>query len=570
LGDLPGNSLAEIRMHDPLVMLGFLFTDDLDLRDEERLNILNYSSKNRHLTHRKLWSGEFLKTTDVLTNIEVFPEYRLAYAEKYLLIKNISNNRWDNEEALYTFYLPEGAVATSMSLWINGKEEKSRLTTRKKADSAYLSIVGYQQRDPALLHWQEGNRVTVTVFPCTSEEDRKLKVGFTMPLPMVGNKLILENMNIEGPDFSDALETTVIRFTSSAATEYGLPRKFKRQTGNSIQYTGKYNPDWKLEIKAPALSNEPFSFNGKTYTVHEFDPVKVTLNPQKIYLDVNRNWSKDEFDRILKIFPDKSLFVFYDSMVLLTPQNKDEMFEILSRLNFSLFPVYEIKEPNNSLLISKSNEKAPNLTDLKESIFTKKLQKYLSETNQKIPILNLGEKLSPYLKTLKEFGVFNYFACDQTELAAFDSSAFFPASDTTQNSIIIDDAHMVISSENSSSEGKAPDHIMRIFAYNQILKLTGKNYFTSSASVPDELIDIANEAYVVTPFSSLIILENKQDYDQFKIKENNNSLQNASVHSPGAAPEPHEWALIGIIAIVIVSLSYRRIARFAGIGNHGK
>ena len=37
------------------------------------------------------------------------------------------------EEALYTFYMPEGAVVTSLSLWINGNEEKAILTTKEKA-----------------------------------------------------------------------------------------------------------------------------------------------------------------------------------------------------------------------------------------------------------------------------------------------------------------------------------------------------------------------------------------------------------------------------------------------------
>ncbi len=41
-------------------------------------------------------------------------------------------SRSRQQEAVHFFYLPEGAVATSLSLWIDGVEEKSRLTTPPK------------------------------------------------------------------------------------------------------------------------------------------------------------------------------------------------------------------------------------------------------------------------------------------------------------------------------------------------------------------------------------------------------------------------------------------------------
>jgi len=75
----------------------------------------------------------------------------------------------------------------------------------------------------------------------------------------------------------------------------------------------------------------------------------------------------------------------------------------------------------------------------------------------------------------------------------------------------------------------------------------------------------AAASYVVTPLSSLVVLEKQEDYDRFNIRDSNNSLKNASLEGKGAVPEPHEWALIVIGILLIVYLkfgpvSFKRIA----------
>jgi XrtN system VIT domain protein len=108
------------------------------------------------------------------------------------------------------------------------------------------------------------------------------------------------------------------------------------------------------------------------------------------------------------------------------------------------------------------------------------------------------------------------------------------------------------------SVSSAPDHLLRLFAYNKIMQECGRNYFTTGDFVENKLIDIANEAYIVSPISSLIVLETINDYERFNIDENKNSLKNASTQSAGAVPEPHEWALIIILALTMLFLFYKR------------
>ena len=91
----------------------------------------------RHQAQERLWSGDHLHTSFVNTEIKLWPKCNMAYTEKTLTVSNDElSSGWNRqEEAIYTFYLPEGAVVTSLSLWVNGKEEKGILTT--KANSGF-------------------------------------------------------------------------------------------------------------------------------------------------------------------------------------------------------------------------------------------------------------------------------------------------------------------------------------------------------------------------------------------------------------------------------------------------
>jgi hypothetical protein len=69
----------------------------------------------------------------------------------------------------------------------------------------------------------------------------------------------------------------------------------------------------------------------------------------------------------------------------------------------------------------------------------------------------------------------------------------------------------------------------------------------------------AVKAYVVSPVSSLVVLETKKDYERFGIEDSKNSLRNASLQSKGAVPEPHEWALIIIAVLVVLTIKFKPV-----------
>jgi XrtN system VIT domain protein len=252
---------------------------------------------------------------------------------------------------------------------------------------------------------------------------------------------------------------------------------------------------------------------------------------------------------IYQLFREKAVYVFDDEIKLLNNEGLAPQFFRLQKNQFSIFPLHAIEDPAHSLLISKSGLASPNLADLKNTRFMKDLQAWLQE-DRKVKLFNLGPQLSPYLKSLKEYRLFEYEQGGLEELRQLAASRTFAKDIESDAQVVIDNAGVTIVQEQAGLTSTAPDHLMRLFAYNHIMKKMGSRLVTGK-ELNGDLVEEAKEAYVVSPVSSLVVLETKKDYERFDIKESQNSLQNASMHSKGAVPEPHEWALV-ILAVLIV------------------
>jgi XrtN system VIT domain protein len=111
---------SELVRHDPLVLIASFFTKPLDISQNERTKIIDVLYDTRHETQERLWSGSDLRTANVLTQARVYPDLRMAYTEKTISIVNRSSSLFQQEEALYTFYLPEGSVMSSLVDQRNG------------------------------------------------------------------------------------------------------------------------------------------------------------------------------------------------------------------------------------------------------------------------------------------------------------------------------------------------------------------------------------------------------------------------------------------------------------------
>jgi len=566
----PMNNNSAKRYHNPLsiIAVGMFGPVGIDERTSE--TILNIRRDFRHQTTRKLWTGSNLNTSAVSNNIQVFPKYRLAYHEKTFVIHNDPYRHGDfwftteTQEALYTFHVPEGSIVTSLSLWINGKEQKSRLTTLQKADSAYQRIVGVENRDPALVHWQEGNKISVRIFPCTPTEDRTFKIGFTTPLKLQDNNLVLENIWFEGPDYKQAREVTQILLTDNAKpTE--VPVEFEPGANGNYFYKGDYHPYWKISFANEALSKSTFQFAGFSYALQEAQNTVRKAEIKTVFLDLNCEWSRAEYDKAIAELGSKEIITWLPEKTTITNANKDLVWNSAVKNQFSFPFLFDVGSPENTIVVTKTSHRSPVLSDLKQSEVAGQYTNYLADSRSKINVLNIGHELSPFWRSMRELRLINYNNCSLEEAIISTKKGEIASFTEDSTKVIISDSKLLIVKtpcSDSTLKSQAPDHLLRLFAYNDVLRKLGPKYFEKE-KYEDELFREAEEAYVVTPLTGMIVLESDEDYDRMGIKRNTNTVGNAGVLTGGAVPEPHEWLLIALVAFFIMrSISKKRQLTF--------
>lgn len=539
--------------HDPLVLIAATLFPASILSENEQLSVLRVLTADRHSMEEKYWTGRHLVVRDVVTQVRIWPAYRVSYTEQTLTIHNTAQTT--TEEALFTFHLPAGSTVSSMSLWINGRQEPARLTTVAKADSAYRTIVDLESRrvarDPSAVYWREGNRITVRVFPCRAGTDRRVKLGITSPLALDAGQLTYQPPYAEGPSPRSARELIHIDFaTPPTQLQTSLPAAPNGNT--TLSYQGDYTTDWSVQFQAPPLPTMPFVLDGYAYQLQPSRRTYRPFSPTDVYLDVNQAWKKDEFMAVYQAVSQQThcrIWVFDDGLQQLTPSQLEATYERLSQQRFSLFPIYRIKNPQTALFITKSTAHAPYLSDLQNSIFAQRMDA-LAEQSAPIPTVcllpsNPALNLSPYLNSLAELNVLNVSVGTTDELNRYLIQKTFPEKPNSLNRVELPSAGVVIEQRKAadSKQTNAPDHLARLFGYNQLLTQLGRHYFRKNYPT-DSLIQLAQTAHVVSPVSSLVVLETTADYDRFKIHKDASGLDNATLRQEGAVPEPHEWAIL--------------------------
>lgn len=548
-------------VHDPLVTICTLFYPTAMLDHKSKIKILNYLYNTRHQTGDRFWTGRDLSTEQVVTNVQCFPKYRLSFTEMLLTVRNSNPVEWTRqEEAFYTFQLPEGGVVTSLSLWIEGEERKAVLSSKKKAEKAYTTIVKREMRDPSVVYWMEGNKVRVRVFPCTQQEDRKFKIGVTAPLTRSGNDLIYHSISFQGPNCERANAAVYMVCEGDSYQDCSLDLEPKQ---GMYVYNGAYQPKWEAKWKVSPLDKKAFTYDKEVFHLEEKDIRTAHLKVNTVFLDLNSSWTQEELETIQKACVDKEVLALgYQGLItgLQLSSQQDQL------PYFSLFPFYKVALPESSIVITKGDRATPNLEDLKGSTFHSKLTDYFQKAELPVHVYDLGEAPSDYMQTLKAFQVIDYNHVTLEDMVKGLSTSEYATSVDEQESYTIPQSGVTIvrttTDEPTTVSKGVPDHLMRLYYYQQVLGGIGHLFFADSTNAykQEDIIQLAEKANVVTPVSSLIVLETQQDYDRFGIKQNKDSLGNASIQNSGAAPEPHEWAMI-VVGLMTVLFIYKKKKR---------
>ena len=247
-----------------------------------------------------------------------------------------------------------------------------------------------------------------------------------------------------------------------------------------------------------------------------------------------------------------------ESIVLVNGKNAMKHFKKARKNNFSIFPIYKIADPATSLLISNNDHITPVLKDFKGTPFEKKLSTYMDLSAGQLVLLNLGKQNSQYLHSLVEL---KSIIQSSSDYDSFLADGFVKIPKTLDNATAINMSQtQILETMGNELYSAGPDHLMRLHSYNSLMKTIGKD-FTRRKEIEEDHISVAEDAHILSPISSMIVLESQADYDRFDIdtSRKKSSLGNAKIGGAGAVPEPHEWALIliCIVALLFMHLKTR-------------
>lgn len=542
----------ERKTHNPFINIAYLFPKDLELSDDDRINILKSNFDKRLETEEQLWSGRDLITKNIKEDIKIYANERLAYTEITMDIA-CDKETWGQKEAIYSFQLPEGSVATSLSLWINGIERKGVLTTKEKAETAYKQVVGVEARDPSLMQWKEGNKVVVRVFPITKDLPRTFKCGFTTPLKVIGDDMKYQSLNIKGPNISSA--ETISRIQMVGNEKFEADKDFELKNNFYINES-KGLDDWEATIPVNKQTYATsFSWKEKVYEIKPIEKEIAAFSPSEIILDLDGNWEIEELKTIVNQ-KDKKFFIFINNQKSeINAFNYEEVFTQFENLQYSLLPLFKLQE--NSLVVTKSGTFSANFEELKTSNYLAKLKK--GTKNKNLKVINISEEINPFWQTVKEQKYVSYLQTDLKKCIELIGKNQFVSFQTAENTLNVEPSNISIqekAQENGVSNGS--NHIYRMYAFGKVLQEQVKIQEDSLAV--NQYVSLAKDANIVTPISSLIVLETDADYEKNGIEKNVNTLGNASFNNDGAVPEPHEWLLI-IAGLSLLFFYYKKSKR---------
>jgi hypothetical protein len=166
-----------------------------------------------------------------LTGI-VDPDTLTASLYWTLDLKNISGT---DREAQAELKLPEGAVVSRATLWINGVPQEAAFNTTQQVTNAYNWIT-VKHRDPLLVTYKDEHTVLIKASPVPANGDiMKIRLGITAPLTIgADGRGVLTVPQLEQANFSLA-ERNDVHIESKQSMEPGGSLFTGRQTA-----AGKY------------------------------------------------------------------------------------------------------------------------------------------------------------------------------------------------------------------------------------------------------------------------------------------------------------------------------------------
>ena len=185
------------------------------------------------------------------------------------------------------------------------------------------------------------------------------------------------------------------------------------------------------------------------------------------------------------------------------------------------FPLYQLPPTGKVLLVTAGEDIAMPLSRTKGGLFYKKTRNYLADRREPLLLASVNGRISRYFYSLEETESVKAVAHSRRELFALLKKAevSLPLNDDTHYSLpragltlkLESRKHPLVKSESN-------DALARMVFYRRIMRKLGRRYFQKDSDNKD-LFKLAETAMIVTPVTSLVVLESEADYKRFGIKK---------------------------------------------------
>jgi hypothetical protein len=140
--------------------------------------------------------GLWLKTSEIHGTVD--PEAGVAVYEWKMRFRNDTD---DPQEARADIRLPNDAVVHKVSLWINGEERPAAFGHPQKVREAYQSVAVVQRKDPLLVTMPAPGHVLAQCFPVPAHGEMQIRLGVTTRLGSLSKDMKVTDLRFPTPVF---------------------------------------------------------------------------------------------------------------------------------------------------------------------------------------------------------------------------------------------------------------------------------------------------------------------------------------------------------------------------------
>ena len=483
----------------------------------------------------------------------------IGYLEWTFVFKNTSGGQ---REATGEIKLPKDAVVSRLTLWINGEEREAAFAENGRVTRAYETITGRRQ-DPVLVTKRGKDLISMRCFPVQPNGgEMKVRIGITFPLVLENEKSGLVQLpQYVSQNFSIPNTTKHIVWIESKNSLESANQNLKFGTENKVtairgNLSNDEIKDVNATIRATKTANKLAWTKDETNFVTQKIEVQNSAKPTGIVfmIDTSKRFApeKENVISIIKNLPP-------EMEVGLVLSGGSGLNNDLSYPNSFVGSPTEIAEKISQASFSGGTDNMPAMAKAQQLANEKPgravialyaPQPFIFETtfenrqfftrrynNQKIYRLVNSNDYDSIESNLRDYDVFQTHP-RYSDLKTDVEMLIKQINEQKQSFKYI---RQNVANADVTGAKQTSKHLIRLWANDEVSRIIDQDGNEKKA------VELAQKYQLVTPVTGAVVLETKEQYDQFGLKP-------VEKNSVPTIPEPETYLLIAVVLGVFLWL----------------